>query len=72
MSVALRNLTPDQGIGIVFESSTDLKTWGPRHDLLVHDSDQSSLPIGFTRWRFAFDPENETTRFVRIAVTSSE
>ena len=66
----LRNLNAEDGIGISFESCTDLKTWVRRHDLLHADPDQSGTPPGFTRWQFAFDPENEPARFVRISAST--
>ncbi len=69
MGVVLRNLTPADGIHVAFESSTDLKDWQPRPDLVTTHPDQSGVPAGFTRWHFAFDPDDEPARFVRLATS---
>jgi len=73
MSVILRDLQASDGFNIAFESSTDLKTWHARPDLVTPDPDQSAVPTGFTRWRFSFEPDSETDpkRFVRIAAEQS-
>jgi hypothetical protein len=67
MRVVLRDLTPADGIRVGFESCIDLESWEPRPDLVTADADQSGVPAGFTRWRFAFDSVSEPRRFVRIS-----
>ncbi len=69
MSVVLRDLTADDGIHVTFESSIDLDDWHPRPDFVTADPNQSGVPAGFTRWRFAFDPETEPARFVRVSAS---
>ena len=56
MTVILRDLTPEDGITVTFESSTDLETWTPRPDLVTPDPDQSGVAPGFTRLHFTFPP----------------
>lgn len=71
MTVTLRDLAPEDGITVTFESSTDLELWEPRPDLAAPDPDQSEVPAGFTRWLFQFDARNEDRRFVRLAAERS-
>lgn len=65
----LRDLSPEDAITITFESSTDLQSWTPRPDLVIPDPDQIDVPAGFTRLHFAFDPNTEPTRYVRIKLS---
>ncbi|MEP4077251.1 hypothetical protein [Haloferula sp.] len=67
--VTLRDLTPEDGITVTFESCTDLESWIPRPDLVSPDPDQTGVPTGFTRLHFAFDPLTESARFVRIGIS---
>ena len=46
MSVILRDLSPQSGIQVTFESCTDLKSWVPRSDLVSVHPDQSGVVSG--------------------------
>ena len=69
MNVVLRDVGPADGINVTFESSIDLEAWRPRPDLVEMEPDQSGVPAGFIRWRFAFEPLTEPARFVRISAS---
>lgn len=68
MSATLRDLAPEDGISVTFESCTDLESWSPRPDLVSPDPDQSGVPSSFTRMLFHFPPA-DLQHFVRIAVS---
>jgi hypothetical protein len=68
MTATLRDLAPEDGISVTFESCTDLESWTPRPDLVTPDPDQSGVPSGFTRMLFHFPPA-DTRHFVRIAIS---
>lgn len=70
LAVTLRDLDPSDGIGVVFEASTDLASWTERMDLVSDDPDQTGVPTGFTRKFFTFAPATEPHRFVRLVFSA--
>jgi len=71
MSVTTRDLDPEAGISVIFESSTRLESWMPRPDLVEIHTDQSGVASGFTRYIFHFDPSTEPSRFSRLRIDFS-
>jgi hypothetical protein len=61
-----RDLTAEDGISLECFGSADMLTWTPRPDLEIAAVDQTGVPAGFTRRRWAFDT-TDARYFLRLA-----
>ena len=68
VQIVVRDLAPEDGITIGFETTTGLVVWEDGSGLVGPDPDQSGVPAGFTRLRFPLDPASEPQRFVRMRI----
>ena len=65
-----RNLTEADGFGVIILGSEDLMTWTERPDLELANVEQTNVPAGFTRRRWALDA-TKPNYFLRIEITGN-